>query len=174
MDARTATVGRSAMGRSAMGRLCPVEVLNPVPTAEGAVRAARRVSGGRSVGRSAGRAVGRVGGGCTRAGGRGVEGRLRLTRRGRVVVRSGVGVLVVVAVGVAVLLVGRPAAAGSGGGSVPVRYHVVRPGETLWGIAGEVAPEGDRRDAVAQIVELNALRGSGVMAGQRIALPMAP
>lgn len=172
MDART-EVGRSAVGRSAVGRLRPVEVLYPIPAAERSSGVARRVPGGRCAGRSAGRADGRAGGWSARAGGRGVRGRLRLTRRGRVVVRSGVGVLVVVAVGVAVLLAGRPAAAGSGGGSVPVRHHVVLPGETLWGIAGEVAPGEDRRDAVAQIVELNALRGSGVMAGQRIALPVA-
>jgi hypothetical protein len=42
----------------------------------------------------------------------------------------------------------------------------------LWSIAGEVAPGADRRDTVAEIVELNALDGSSVRAGQRIAVPV--
>nr|WP_269329742.1 LysM peptidoglycan-binding domain-containing protein [Kineosporia babensis] len=48
---------------------------------------------------------------------------------------------------------------------------MVLPGETLWGIAGEVDPAGDRGDTVADIMELNALSSAAVAAGQRIALP---
>jgi hypothetical protein len=97
--------------------------------------------------------------------------RLRLTRRGRLVFRAGALVLAAGAVLLAVLMVSRPAAAGSPSGPVQVRYHVVLPGETLWSIAGEVAPRVDRREVIAEIVELNALPDSGVLAGQRIALP---
>lgn len=101
-------------------------------------------------------------------------GRLRLTRRGRLVVRGGVALLAIVVALLAVLLLSRPAMAGGDAQSVLVRHHVVLPGETLWGIAGEVAPKGDRREVIAQIVELNALPDAGVAAGQRIALPPTP
>jgi hypothetical protein len=98
------------------------------------------------------------------------EAPLRLTRRGRVVVRllGAAGLLLVVAVGV---LGGRPALAGQDAPRVPVAQHVVMPGETLWGIAGEVAPNADRRETVAQIIELNSLDSADVAAGQRLSVP---
>ena len=97
---------------------------------------------------------------------------IRLTRRGRVVVRIAVTALVLLAVVAGVLLIDRSAAAGSQVHPIPVSYRVVLPGETLWQIAGEVAPGADRRDTVARIKELNALPSAGVMAGQRIAVPV--
>jgi hypothetical protein len=69
-------------------------------------------------------------------------------------------------------LINRTAEAGSTPRSVQVSYRVVLPGETLWQIAGEVAPGVDRRDTVARIIELNALSTGGVNAGQRIAVPV--
>jgi LysM repeat protein len=62
--------------------------------------------------------------------------------------------------------------ASSAAQQVPVQYVTVAPGDTLWSIAGDVAPGTDRRDTVAEIVELNALDGSSVRAGQRIAVPV--
>jgi len=97
---------------------------------------------------------------------------VRLTRRGRLVVRVGGAGLVLLALTAGVLLLDRPAQAGSTPQSVPVSYRVVLPGETLWQIAGEVAPTVDRRDTVARIAELNALSTAGVAAGQRIAVPV--
>jgi hypothetical protein len=97
---------------------------------------------------------------------------VRLTRRGRIVVRIGSAGLVVLALVAGVLLIDRTAEAGSTSRPVPVTYRVVLPGETLWQIAGEVAPGVDRRDTVARIVELNALSTAGVKAGQRIAVPI--
>jgi LysM domain len=99
---------------------------------------------------------------------------LRLTRRGRLVVRAGIGVTVVLILVIGLLLGTRSAVAGTSGQPLPVRYHVVLPGETLWGIATALDPHADPRDTVARIVELNALPGSGVRAGQRIALPVGP
>jgi nucleoid-associated protein YgaU len=55
--------------------------------------------------------------------------------------------------------------------AVVVHTHVVLPGETLWGIARQVAPQEDPRDVVARIVEFNALQSASVQAGQRLALP---
>lgn len=97
---------------------------------------------------------------------------VRLTRRGRLVVRAGSAGLVLLALTAGVLLLDRPAQAGSTPQSVPVSYRVVLPGETLWQIAGEVAPKADRRDTVARILDLNALSTAGVAAGQRIAVPV--
>jgi hypothetical protein len=96
---------------------------------------------------------------------------LRLTSRGRAVVRSGAVLLAAAAVIAVVLIGSRPARAGDPGASIPVRHHLVLPGETLWGIAREVAPRADPRDVVADIVELNELDGALVTPGQRLALP---
>jgi hypothetical protein len=100
--------------------------------------------------------------------------RLRLTRRGRVVVRLAGVLLGAFATAAAVLSGGRVALAGEDARPVPVERLTVQPGETLWGIAGRVAPEADRRDTVARIVELNALPSAALQAGQRIAVPAAP
>jgi LysM repeat protein len=54
---------------------------------------------------------------------------------------------------------------------VSVHYVTVAPGDTLWSIAGVAAPNADRRDTVDQIRELNALSGSQLQAGQRLAVP---
>ena len=48
--------------------------------------------------------------------------------------------------------------------------HVL-PGETLWGIATELAPGADPRDTIASILEFNALQSSAVHAGQDLAIP---
>jgi Tfp pilus assembly protein FimV len=47
----------------------------------------------------------------------------------------------------------------------------VMAGESLWGIAQEVAPSADPRDVVDAIVRLNALDGVELSAGQRLSIP---
>ena len=94
---------------------------------------------------------------------------VRLTARGRAVATC---LLVVLALA-ALLLTASVSGAGTSSTPVPVRHVVVEPGQTLWEIAGEVAPDEDRRDTVAAILELNALPGSSVQAGQQIAVPAA-
>lgn len=98
-------------------------------------------------------------------------GALRLTRRGQWLVRVVVTLAVVVCVLGGVLLLSRTAEAGSRPQQVPLTYHVVLPGETLWQIAGEVAPAADRRDTMARLRELNALDSGQLSVGQRIAVP---
>lgn len=93
---------------------------------------------------------------------------LRLTRRGRLVVT-----LLVTAV---LTLVGIVAATGAPPVPEPSRARVERvvvlPGDTLWGIAAtRAAPGDDVRDLVADIVEINALPGSGVAVGQELSVP---
>ncbi|OLT46853.1 hypothetical protein BJF88_04115 [Cellulosimicrobium sp. CUA-896] len=94
-------------------------------------------------------------------------GRLRLTRRGRVVL--------VLLVAVVAFLGARVGAAVAGGPAEPVevRVHVVAAGETLWSHAQRLAAPGeDVRDVVADIVELNGLSSSGLAEGQRLLLPV--
>jgi hypothetical protein len=96
---------------------------------------------------------------------------LRLTRRGRRVVRVLAGAALLLVAVLVVLLVNRPAAAGSRADVVPATAHVVLPGETLWGIVGEVAPGVDPRDGVERLMEFNALDSAAVEAGRTIAIP---
>ena len=98
---------------------------------------------------------------------------LRLTRRGRRVLWC----LVVLAVGLVVvatvLVASHPAAAGVQSRPMVVQYHRVLPGETLLQIAASAAPGIDPRDTAQRIIELNAMQGSQLQAGQRLALPTA-
>ncbi len=83
----------------------------------------------------------------------------------------GVVLLGLVVTAAVVLAGGRVARADRSVHAVPVEYRVVLPGESLWQIAGDVAPGADRRETVARIVELNALPSGVVAAGTRIAVP---
>lgn len=61
--------------------------------------------------------------------------------------------------------------AGTAPGEGAPRAVVVQPGDTLWGIAGEHAPEGtDVRAYVDGLIELNGLEGP-LQAGARLRLP---
>lgn len=96
------------------------------------------------------------------------SGELRLTRRGRLVVFLGA------------LTVALAMAFWWGTGSAaterpePTETIVVGSGDTLWGIAGEVAPEGEVADMVAHIQELNGLESGSLQAGQRLQIPATP
>ena len=91
----------------------------------------------------------------------------RVSARRRLVVLG----LLVALVASTLLLVGRVYGAGAeldGPPPVPPVY-VVQPGDTLWSIAGKVAPSVDVREAVGQL--RHAAGGSNLMPGQRIELP---
>ena len=94
---------------------------------------------------------------------------VRLTRRGQVV-----AVLLFLGLLLAVLTVygSHSAATGEAGTPVPTRTVEVGEGDTLWGIASDVAEPGHVRDMVHQIQELNALSGSSLQVGQEIAVPV--
>jgi nucleoid-associated protein YgaU len=79
--------------------------------------------------------------------------------------------LAIVFASVLVLLAGRVGHADAeldGPPPTPAVY-VVQPGDTLWAIADQVAPDVDRRDVVAQLSD--AAGGSDLVPGQRIELP---
>lgn len=81
----------------------------------------------------------------------------------------------------AVQVVGAVAGAVGGAFRVPVPEHTtvhrVASGDTLWSIAGRVAPQQDRRDVVDQIVALNGAdgaalsSGAALQVGQQIVVP---
>jgi len=69
---------------------------------------------------------------------------------------------------------GATGAAGVANGARPVatRVHVVREGETLWGIArGVVGSEGDPRPVVDALAAANHLRNAFIVPGQRLVVP---
>lgn len=95
-------------------------------------------------------------------------GHIRLTRRGRLV-------LLVAAV-LCMLLgfsLGNTLSSTAGSISPPAESHsiVVQPGQTLWGIATQVAPHADPRATVQQIIVLNHLPSTGLQAGETLSVP---
>ncbi len=98
--------------------------------------------------------------------------RLRLTARGRRVLAALVAAPVALVLGIAILAGGSALAsrdAGRPAGSFET--VTVQAGQSLWSLAEEVAPQADPRDVVDAIVRLNALGGTQVAAGQRLAIP---
>ena len=101
--------------------------------------------------------------------------RVRLTPRGRLLTR-----LAVIASLSILLLSGFAAMTGASAGStetaIPTPYVKVsvKPGDTLWSIAESIAPSGDRRSLVADIVEINRLTTPELQAGQKIYIPTRP
>ncbi|OMQ16089.1 hypothetical protein A7K94_0204905 [Modestobacter sp. VKM Ac-2676] len=93
---------------------------------------------------------------------------LRLTRRGRRVVAAlSVAIGLSVAAGtLAVVVDAEPALQLAGASTV-----VVQPGDTLWSIAGSVAPEEDRRAVVDAILDRNGLDDVVLQPGQVLELP---
>lgn len=96
-------------------------------------------------------------------------GGVRLTRRGRLT-------LLVLFVGLAFALIslvgGQSAATGEAGQPVETRTVVVGEGDTLWGIASEIAEPGQVREIIHHIQQLNALPNAGLMQGQELAVPV--
>ena len=101
--------------------------------------------------------------------------RLRLTRRGRIVFTSLAALPLVVWALVAVL--GSGGAAADGGSVLPAtsfEYVTIGQGDSLWEIAESIAPDGDPRVLVDEIIRLNGLADAVVEPGQRLALPVVP
>ena len=96
--------------------------------------------------------------------------RLRLTKRGRAVLMTLAATPVVIA---ALLfgLNGGGAVASLDGGGATFQYVTVESGQTLWQVAETLAPSADPRDVIAEIVQLNQLKSSDVLAGQQLAIP---
>ncbi|MGR0220500.1 LysM peptidoglycan-binding domain-containing protein [Agromyces sp. ZXT2-6] len=102
-----------------------------------------------------------------------VRSRLRLTRRGRIVLTALAALPLVVGVLVGSLSSGG-AVAGIDGGATPATFEtvVVGTGDSLWVIAEQIAPSEDPRDVILEIMRLNGLADAVVQPGQRLALPV--
>ena len=97
---------------------------------------------------------------------------LRLTRRGRLVAfGASVAALGAIVIG-AGQVAGASGAASEVSNSPVARVVVVQAGETLWGIAREVAPDSDPRGVVRQIRQMNDLGTTPVVPGQSIVVPV--
>ncbi len=95
---------------------------------------------------------------------------VQLTQRGRLVL-----LLVALALGLLMLtlLGGRAESMSEAQQPSAMQTVVVEPGQTLWDIATDVAPDRDPRDVIDDIVDLNALSDAGsVVAGQSLYLPI--
>jgi nucleoid-associated protein YgaU len=90
----------------------------------------------------------------------------RLTRRGRVVV----GIIWLIFAAAIIFMVSRPAELPPPAETTTV---TVKSGDTLWRLAGDVAPDADLRVTVDQIIELNGLRSAGeIQPGDLLVVPV--
>ena len=99
---------------------------------------------------------------------------LRLTRRGKRVVRGVVGASLLVVIGAGFSAVSSAAAVNHHASSPASEGYVrvtVAPGETLWSLAALVGGDKDLSVVVDEIVEANALTSSDLTVGERLWLP---
>ncbi len=97
-----------------------------------------------------------------------VRSRLRMTKRGRAVLLTLVSVPLVAAT----LLLGLNAGAATGtSSSTPLAKVTVVGGETLWGVAKQIAPNADPRDVIAAIEDVNQLQTADIQPGQQLNIP---
>lgn len=95
-------------------------------------------------------------------------GRVRLTRRGRLVfLLAFLGLIAALMV----TLGGVAAATFESGTPEPVRVIEVGPGDTLYDIAGDLSGPGEVQQMVAHLEQLNGLDGPQLQVGQRLAIP---
>ena len=93
---------------------------------------------------------------------------VRLTRRGRVVVFV---FSLFLAFAIGILIAAGSVATEEPGTPEPTRVMTVGTGDTLWGIATELAGDGDIREMMRRIERLNALESGMLFAGQRLVVP---
>ena len=95
---------------------------------------------------------------------------LRLTERGRKVV-AGLSMAIGLSIAAATVVTVQLGDADGGLELAGASTVVVEPGDTLWSIAQEVAPEEDPRAVVDALVELNGLDSVDLLPGARLQLP---
>lgn len=98
--------------------------------------------------------------------------RIRLTRRGRIVLSALATCAVAASFALVATFVAPQAAASGKTSGTEFGYMVAAPGASLWQLAVELDPAMDPRDLVAEIIQLNQLRDADIVAGQPIAVPL--
>ena len=96
--------------------------------------------------------------------------RLRLTARGRAVLTT-LAAAPLVAIALFLGLGGGDAVATQDAGTTAFEYVSVAPGQSLWQLAEQIAPQADPREVVADILALNQLRSADLQPGQELAIP---
>jgi hypothetical protein len=96
--------------------------------------------------------------------------RLRLTARGRAVFTT-LAAAPLVAIALFIGLSGGNAVAGQDAPAATLEYVSIAPGQSLWQLAEQVAPQADPREVVADILSLNQLGSADVQPGQKLAIP---
>ena len=97
------------------------------------------------------------------------RGRLRMTARGRAALLTVLAVPL--AAGIAFGVLNGGAADATRDATAPLEFVTVDPGETLWGVAVEIAPGEDPRDVIADLMSFNQLSSADVPAGLHLAIP---
>lgn len=95
-------------------------------------------------------------------------GAVRLTRRGRLVV---VGLTLMVLLLLGVVWGSGSVATLHPGAPVPTKIVVVEPGDTLYDIAADVAPDGQVGEMVEQLQQMNGLDDPMLQVGQHLRVP---
>ena len=93
---------------------------------------------------------------------------LRMTRRGRAVLLTFVATPVVIAA--LAFGINAGGAVGTSSSNPLVKITVVG-GETLWGVAKQIAPTSDPRDVIADIISVNRLNSADIYPGEQLAIP---
>lgn len=101
-----------------------------------------------------------------------VSGRMRLTRRGRIVFGGLATVLVAGALAVGASFAAPGAIASAEQSVQEFPYVVAQSGDSLWSIAAALDPNADTREVVAEIVRLNQLAEPSLQAGEALAVPL--
>jgi LysM repeat protein len=91
-----------------------------------------------------------------------------MTKRGRGVLLTVLATPLVIAALVFGLNAGGATATSS---STPLAKVTVVSGETLWGVAHQIAPNADPRDVVADIMSVNRLSSADIQPGEQLAIP---
>ena len=97
--------------------------------------------------------------------------RLRLTKRGRAVVTTLAALPLVIAALIFALNGGPATATVDDAPAQSYEYVTVVAGQSLWEVAGDIAPAADPRDVVADILSFNGMSSAELFPGQRLALP---
>ena len=96
---------------------------------------------------------------------------LRLTKRGRAVVTTLAALPLVIAALVFAINGGAATATMDDAPAQSYEYVTIVTGQSLWEVAGELAPSADPRDVVTDILSFNGMSSAELFPGQRLALP---
>ena len=97
--------------------------------------------------------------------------RLRLTARGRAVFTTLAALPLVIAAFLFAINGGSATATMEDAPAQSYEYVTIVTGQSLWEIAGDVAPTADPRDVVTDILSFNGMSSAELFPGQRLALP---